>query len=88
MTEEPPRSLAKPARLVATVGSVCEDSGGFRMLPSMGPPFPDVDVMPEQGELLVLLVAAARAVPSDGRENSLHIGGSFSGLDVLFHPGP
>ena len=30
VSTEPPESLAIPARLVATVGSVREDTGGFR----------------------------------------------------------
>ena len=67
------------------VGSVSEDTGGFPMLLLMREPFPDVDIMPEQEELLVRLVEAARAVPSDERENFLHI--EFGGGDLLFHPG-
>ncbi|MBA4168910.1 MAG: hypothetical protein H0X68_00720 [Chloroflexi bacterium] len=38
---EPPGSLAIPARLVATVGSVREDTGGFRMLAVVADYFPE-----------------------------------------------
>jgi hypothetical protein len=47
--------------------------------------FDDLDLMGEQEDLLVSLVEAARNVPSDDRQNFLHI--STNGPDLLFHDG-